>query len=349
MTSRARIALVGLGRMGQIHAGNLAARCPTAELACVVDADPAVAERVGTRLGVAWTTSVDEVLGADDVAAVAVATPTGTHAELIARAAHAGKHVFCEKPVSLDRAETVKALDAVREAGTTLQVGFHRRFDPDWLAVQQRIAAGDLGRPYLFRTSLRDMRSPNVEFLAGSGGFFVDVTIHDLDVARWLVGEVVEISAHGAALSDPAFEGIGDVDTAVVVLRFENGALGVIDGSRCAGYGYECSTEIMGSLATARVDNPPPHNYEWLTPGLASHELPRDFEQRYPHAYADELEAFATCVRDDTPPRVSGRDALAAFDLATAADASWRHGSRVALQPRRDPDGILYEIGDPSV
>jgi predicted dehydrogenase len=129
-----------------------------------------------------------------------------------------------------------------------------------------------------------------------------------------------------------------------VVLHFENGAIGVIDGSRCAGYGYECSTELMGSTATARIDNPHAVNYEWRTPGWAAHELPRDFEQRYPTAYAAELEAFAACVRDDTPPLVTGRDALAAFDLASAAEASWRSGLPVSLRPVQDELGVSYEV-----
>jgi myo-inositol 2-dehydrogenase/D-chiro-inositol 1-dehydrogenase len=340
--------LIGLGRMGQIHATALSSRCPSAELACVVDADGKRAADVAARCAVPWSSSVDGLLEDPTVPAVVLATPTATHADLVVRAARAGKHVFCEKPLSLQRSATLSALEAVETAGVKLQVGFHRRFDPDWAAVHDRIVAGELGRPYLFRTSLRDMRAPRVEYLAGSGGFFLDVTIHDLDVARWLVGEIVQISAHGVGLSDPGFAEIGDVDTAVVVLHFENGALGVIDNSRSAGYGYECSTEIMGSSATARIDNPRARNYEWRTPGWAAHELPRDFEQRYPTAYALELEAFATCVRDDSAPRVTGRDALAAFELASAADASWRAGLPVALRALREPAGVRYEYDEPA-
>ena len=183
-----------------------------------------------------------------------------------------------------------------------------------------------------FRTSLRDMTPPDPNFLSGSGGFFVDVTVHDLDVARWLVGEVVEVTAHGAA-SDPAFAALGDIDTAVCVLRFANGALGVIDNSRSARYGYECSTEVMGTQATVRVEAPRP--LEWRTPGQATYPLARDFEERYPAAYAAELDAFARCVLDGTPPRVTGRDALAAFDLAIAATESWRTGTTgVSVPPR---------------
>ena len=181
-------------------------------------------------------------------------------------------------------------------------------------------------------------------FLAGAGGFFVDVTIHDLDTARWMVGEIVEVTAHGAALSDPGFADIGDIDTAVVVLRFASGALGVIDDSRAAGYGYECSTEVMGRNATVRIDHPQYRNYEWRTPGSASHGLPRDFEERFPEAYVAELESFARCVRDGEPPRVTAHDALAAFDLARAAEESWRRGRTVMVEPQRAGADVIYTV-----
>jgi predicted dehydrogenase len=339
VTRRLEVGLAGLGRMGRIHATNLATRCASARLACIHDADPVVAAAVAERLDVPWTASFDELLDASD--AVAIATNTGSHAALTAAAAAAGRHVFCEKPISLDRAESVAAIDAVDRAGVVFQVGFHRRFDPDWVAVTERIRAGELGEVTLFRTSLRDMTPPEPAYLTGSGGFFVDVTVHDLDVARWMVGEVVEVTAHGSA-SDPAFAAIGDIDTAVVVLRFASGALGVIDNSRAARYGYECSTEVMGSRATARIDAPHRRGYEWRTPGLASHDLPRDFEERYPHAYAAELESFARCVLDGGTPGVTGLDALAAFDLARAAEESWRTGRTVALDLRSTGAGIVY-------
>jgi myo-inositol 2-dehydrogenase/D-chiro-inositol 1-dehydrogenase len=344
MTRKVRIGLAGLGRMGQIHAANLASRCTKAQLAGVFDANADVARDVSDRYDVPWAKSYDDLLADGTIDAVAIATPTGTHADLTVRAARAGKHIFCEKPISLDRATTVATIDAVRSTGVKFQVGFHRRFDPDWVAAVDRMRTGELGDVYLFRTSLRDMKPPKVEFLAGSGGFFVDVTIHDLDTARWMVGEVVEVSAHGTALADPGFAEIGDIDTAVVVLRFENGALGVIDNSRAAGYGYECSTEVMGRNATVRVDHPQYRHYEWRTPGTASIGLARDFEQRYPWAYAEELDAFAGCVADDTPPRVTGQDALAAFDLARAADYAWRTGQPVKVMPRRTADGVSYDV-----
>jgi myo-inositol 2-dehydrogenase/D-chiro-inositol 1-dehydrogenase len=303
---------------------------------------------MGERFEVPWVKSYEEILTDGCVDAVAIATPTQTHAELSTRAARAGKHIFCEKPISLDRRATVRTIETVRAAGVRFQAGFHRRFDPDWAAAVDRIRAGELGDIYLFRTSLRDMAPPKVEFLAGSGGFFVDVTIHDLDTARWMVGEIAEVSAHGTALSDPGFAEIGDIDTAVVVLRFENGALGVIDNSRAAGYGYECSTEVMGRNAAVRIDHPQYRHYEWRTPGWASHGLVRDFEQRYPWAYAEELESFARCVRDGLPPAVTAYDALAAFDLASAADQSWRSGRAVKVKSQRTSAGVIYEVGPQS-
>jgi inositol 2-dehydrogenase len=344
MTRKVRIGFAGLGRMGRIHVANLASRCASAQLACVFDANSEVAREVGEAVEVPWAKSYDDILADDTIEAVAIATPTGTHAELSVRAAQAGKHVFCEKPISLDRQTTLETIDAVGATGVKFQIGFHRRFDPDWVAAVERMQAGELGDVYLFRTSLRDMKPPKVEFLAGSGGFFVDVTVHDLDVARWMVGEIMEVSAHGTALSDPGFAEIGDIDTAVVVVRFENGALGIIDNSRAAGYGYECSTEVMGSKATVRIDHPQYRHYEWRTPGVACYGLARDFEQRYPWAYVEELEAFARCVRDDVPPRVTGLDALAAFDLASAADRAWRAGRPVRVRPERTDGGVRYQV-----
>jgi myo-inositol 2-dehydrogenase/D-chiro-inositol 1-dehydrogenase len=188
------------------------------------------------------------------------------------------------------------------------------------------------------------MKPPPVEFLAGSGGFFVDMTIHDLDTARWMVGEVVEVAAYGTAIADPAIGEIGDIDTALVVLRFESGALGVIDNSRAAGYGYECSTEVMGRSATVRIDRPQHRHYQWLTPDGATYGINRDFEERYPLAYTEEMEAFARCVRDGTAPAVTGLDALAAFDLATAADLAWRTGRAVPVAPERRDGGVVYSF-----
>lgn len=341
---RVRMGIAGLGRMGRFHADNLARHVPSAELVRVVDASEELARATGEALGVPWATDVEALLKDPEVEAVAIVTPTPTHAELIERAAAAGKHVFCEKPISLDEASTLRAIEAAASAGIKLQVGFHRRFDPDWAAARERIAGGELGEVYLFRTSLRDMTSPPATFLQASGGFFVDVTIHDLDTARWMVGEIVEVSAFGAALTDPSFAELGDIDNAVVVVRFENGALGVIDNSRQAGYGYECSTEVMGSLATVRVGTHRRVHNEWLTPGAATRDHVRGFVERYPDAYRLELEHFARCVRRDEPVRVTAEDSLAAFVLSTAAQRSFETGRRVEVRPERRGGEFRYSL-----
>lgn len=338
-----RVGLAGLGRIGHLHGENLAGRTPATELVRVIDIDEANARAVGEQLGVEWSTSYDDLLDDPDLEGVVIATPTPLHASMVEKAAAAGKHIFCEKPISFELESTLAAVEATRAAGVALQVGFHRRFDPDWVAAASRIQGGELGDVYLFRTSLRDMRPPPMSYVRASGGFFVDVTIHDLDSARWLVGEIEEVSAFGAALSDPSFAELEDVDNAIVALRFANGALGVIDGSRVAGYGYECSTEVIGSRATVRVGNHRRLNDVWLTPGKASIDWVADFTERFRDAYLLELEEFAAAIREQRQPSVTGEDGLAAFVLARACERSLRERRAVALRHEERLGGVMYE------
>ena len=344
-SGRRRIGLgvVGLGRIGLLHAEHSAGPLASAKLVRVVDADEALAREAGDRLGTSWSTSFEDLLGDVNVEGVVIATPTQLHAEMVERAAAAGKHVFCEKPISLDLSSTLRALEAARTAGVVFQVGFHRRFDPDWTAAAARIHAGQLGEIFFFRTTLRDRQPPAAEYIRTSGGFFVDVTIHDLDTARWLVGEIEEVTAFGAALSDPTFAELDDVDNAVVALRFASGALGVIDESRVAGYGYECSTEVMGSRATVRIGQHRRVNNVWLTPGSAAVDWVTDFAERYAKAYALELEDFAAAIRDGRPPTVTGDDGLAAFVLAQACDRSHRERRTIRFLPDNRGGYVLDE------
>jgi inositol 2-dehydrogenase len=341
---RVGLGVAGLGRIGSLHAANVAGRIPLADLVHVTDVDAGRARATGERLGVEWSTAYEDLLRDDAVEAVVLATPTPLHAEMVEQAAAAGKHVFCEKPISLELPPTLRAIEAAREAGIKLHVGFHRRFDPDWAAATARIRAGELGDVYLFRTSLRDMRPPAFDYIASSGGLFADVTIHDLDTARWMVGEIEEVSAFGAALSDGAFAEVGDVDNAVVVLRFASGALGAIDNSRAAGYGYECSTEVIGSRATVRIGHHRRFHNEWLTPGTASVDWVADFTERFPQAYLLGLEDFVGAVRDGRPASITGEDALAAFVLAQACARSLREGHPVRLSWEEQEAGVLYEL-----
>jgi len=344
MARRVCLGLAGLGRMGRFHAENLATRIGSVELVRVVDVEEEIARATGERLGVAWSTRFEDVLEDPVIEGVVIVTPTPLHAVMIGQAAAAGKQIFCEKPIAFDYDRTVAAIEAARRAGVRLQIGFHRRFDPDWATATQRIRAGELGDVYILRTSLRDMRPPSIDYIRSSGGFFLDVSIHDFDTARWMVGEIDEVTAFGAALSDPAFREVGDIDNALIVLRFANGALGVIDNSRVAGYGYECSTEVMGSRATVRVGDHRRRQVRWLTPEKQTEDHVTDFIERYPDAYRLELEDFGAAILDDRPVAVTGSDALAALALCQAADRSFRERRSVRVRHHEQDGEIRYEL-----
>jgi predicted dehydrogenase len=277
--------------------------------------------------------------------AVIIASPTHLHTEMVEVAAAAGKHILCEKPISHDLGPTYDAIEAVRTAGVKLQVGFHRRFDPDYRAAREKISAGHIGEVYLFRTTLRDMHSPGFDYIMGSVGFFADVAVHDFDAARWLGGEISEVTAVGAALSDPGFEEVADVDNAVITLRFASGALGVIDNSRVAGYGYECSSEILGHRGTLRMDNHQRVAVETLTPGRSCRSRVSDFVERFADAFREEMEHFIRAVRGEVEARPSGADAAATV-LALAAERSHREGRTVRLKRETRAGEIFYEEAD---
>lgn len=348
MDETVRVGLVGLGRMGRFHAANLAGRIPGARLVRMVDADENVAHEQAVTLpgDVEWSPRYEDLLEDPEVEAVVIASPTPLHADMAEAAAAAGKHVFCEKPVSLELERTLQVKETVKEAGVKMQVGFHRRFDPDYRAAREKISAGHIGEVYLFRTSLRDMRSPGFDYIKDSGGFFVDVTVHDFDAARWLVGEISEVTATGAALSDPGFEEAGDIDNAIITLRFANGALGVIDNSRVAGYGYECSSEILGHRGTLRIDNHQRVAVETLIPGRVCKDHVSDFIERFADAYREELEHFVRAVRDEEVPGPGGADAAAATVLARAADRSYQERRTIRLKRETRDGEVFYEEAD---
>lgn len=343
MARRTGLGQVGLGQLGRLHADNIARRIASAELVRVVDTRETVARAVGSDLEVDWSTSYDDLLSDSAIEGIVIATPPISHADLIVQAAAAGKHVFTEKPIALDQAETVRAIEATTTAGVVLQVGFHRRFDPDWAAARARIVSGELGDVYFFRTSQRDMWTPpDVDFLSACGSMFVDGNSHDFDLARWMVGEIDEVTTLGASLSHPIWGEVGDVDNAVMTLRFACGALGVIDTSRVAGYGYEASTEVVGSRASVRVDHHRRVHLEWLTEGSASFDYVADYRERFAVAYVLELEAFAKAIRHGEPSPVSGSDALAVFVLTKAAEHSLATGRSVQMEHQASDDGVAY-------
>jgi predicted dehydrogenase len=294
---RARLAVIGLGRMGRLHAANLAGRVASASLAGVADPVEPLARGAGERHGVPWWTSAEEALEAAD--GVVIAAPTALHGELVALAADAGRHVFCEKPLGFDSASARAAADA---GGALLQVGFQRRFDPDWTALEEALDAGELGALRLFRCSHRDAFPPGDDL----GALFADMAVHDLDAARWLGGEVAEAVALARG-------GAG----AAVALRFESGALGAIDVSRDARYGFECSAEVVGSRATMRIGYGHRRGgAELLRDGRASAWVPVDHAERHGAAYVAELDHFGEVVLGRRAAHPTGADAVAALELA---------------------------------
>ncbi|HEX6130760.1 MAG TPA: inositol 2-dehydrogenase, partial [Actinomycetota bacterium] len=295
-------------------------------------AHPEAARRAGDELAVPVAGSVDELLG-PDVDAVAICTSTDTHADLVVAAAAAGKAIFCEKPVSLDLAEVDRALAAVEAAGVPFQIGFNRRFDPGHQSVADAVAAGAVGDPHLVRISSRDPAPPPAGYIATSGGIFLDMTIHDFDMARYVVGsEVVEVFARGSVRIDDAFADADDVDTAVVTLVHANGCLTTIDNSRQAVYGYDQRVEVFGPAGMATSENPLAHAAIIRTrDGMRGATLPYFYLERYIPSYLREWEAFIGAVASGDPPPVGAADARAPLVIGLAAWESLREGRPVTL------------------
>ena len=304
-----RIGVIGTGRIGRMHAQLLAREVDGATVPAVADAVPAVAERVAADLGAAAAT-IDEVLDSPDVDAVAICTSTDTHVDLVVRAAQAGKAIFCEKPVSLDLAQVDRALAAVASAGVPFMVGFNRRFDPGHASVRTAVRSGQIGELHVLRITSRDPSPPPPAYVAVSGGIFLDMTIHDFDMARHVVGsEVVEVFARGAVRVDPRIGEAGDVDTAVVVLTHEDGTITTIDNSRQAVYGYDQRVEAFGSAGHGGVGQPGPAR---RVGAHGDRRRPRSrcpwfFLERYVESYRQEWAAFVTYLRDGGPSPVDPR------------------------------------------
>ena len=327
-----RVGVIGVGRIGRMHAELLERRVERTTVTAVADAHEPTAAAVAAELGLR-AAGVDELLAAPDIDAVAICTSTDTHADLIVAAARAGKAIFCEKPVSLDLAELDRALAAVDAAGVPFQIGFNRRFDPAHQAVRDAVAAGEIGEPQLVRISSRDPAPPPLEYVRVSGGIFLDMTIHDFDMARYVAGsEIVEVFARGAVNLESGFADAGDVDTAVVTLVHENGCLTAIDNSRRAVYGYDQRVEVFGSAGMAASENPMAHTAVVRTAGGTSlPTLPHFYLERYVPSYVREWEAFVAAIESGRTPPVSLADARAPLVIGLAAWRSLREGRPVEI------------------
>ena len=263
-----------------------------------------------------------------EIDAILIGSPSSEHAPQLIECAEAGKHIFCEKPIALNPEIIRNALAEVDKSGVKLQVGFNRRFDPNFSAVQHQVASGALGDPHIIRITSRDPAPPPAEYVAGSGGMFLDMTIHDFDMVRFLSGsEVTEVHAYGAVLVDPEIGKAGDIDTAVISLKFTNGALGIIENSRKAVYGYDQRVEIFGSKGAAMADNNTPTSMVVFNESGTIRDKPLYFFlERYEEAFVAEMQAFVNAIREDKPTTVSGNDGLAPVLIALAAQESLKSG-----------------------
>ena len=328
-----RIVVLGTGRIGKMHAELIARQVPGAELAGVFDVVSASAQAVGDELGVTVASTLDEAL-AIDADAVAICTSTDTHIDVMVAAAEAGRAVFCEKPLSLDLAEVDRGLAAVDAAGVSLQVGFNRRFDPSHKAVADAVSHGAVGDVNICTITSRDPGPPPIAYIKVSGGIFNDMTIHDFDMARYVTGsDVVEVFAKGAVRVDPEIGEAGDVDTAVVLLTHENGALTTINNSRKAVYGYDQRVEVFGSGGMAQSDNFHQFNSQIATDaGFRRPPLEDFFLERYTRSYIDQWVAFVDVVANGAPSPVTGADGRAPLAIGIAALRSKNEGRPIPVE-----------------
>lgn len=329
-----RLGVIGTGRIGKVHIATLVQSVPKAEVVAIADININGAREVAKDFGISTVYSnYMDVINNPEVEAVVICSPTNTHAQYVIAAAKAGKHIFCEKPVDLSLEVIRGALDAVNKAGVKMMVGFNRRFDPNFYKIKQLVTEGKIGEPHILKITSRDPAPPPAEYSAVSGGMFMDMTIHDFDMARYIVGsEVTEVYTKAAVLVDPEIGKAGDVDTAIIILTFANGALGVIDNSRKAVYGYDQRVEIFGSKGMACADNNYPENHRYFASDGVHGSLPLNFfMERYLEAYANEMKIFCESVINNLPLPVSGNDGLMSVAIAMAAKKSYLENRPVEL------------------
>lgn len=330
-----RVAVLGLGRLGLFHASNMMNKVKGADLVLVCDPLAEHAEMVAEQLGVKrWTSDPEEVFADQDVDAVVIVTPTSTHADMITKAARSGKQIFVEKPLTSTVAEAEKVIKVVEETGVVCQVGFMRRYDPGFHDARERIEAGEIGKPIYFKGFSRDSGSPPASFIKNSGGIFLDCSIHDYDMARYLMGsEISSVSGHGRILINSFMEEYGDVDQAITYLEFENGGAGDVEASRTSPYGHDIRAEIIGTEGAIFVGSLRNSDVTVQSSTGSNHEIVPNFQTRFREAYILELEQFIKCVKGDEEPRVTSLDSKINMQVALAATESFKNnGERIYMK-----------------
>lgn len=319
------IGIIGAGRIGKVHMQSITYNVPSAKVLGITDVFKDGLQELADKYGIPKVyNDYKEMLADEEIDAVLVCSSTDTHADISIEAAEAGKHIFCEKPVDLTPEKVKAVIAAVEKAGVKLQVGFNRRFDHNFAHVRSLINEGKVGNLELIKITSRDPEPPSAEYAAVSGGMFLDMTIHDFDMARFLAGsDVTEVYVNATCLVDPAIGEAGDVDTAIINLKFANGALGVIDNSRRAAYGYDQRIEVFGSLGAAMAANDTPTNVTVMnTDGVTTDKPLYFFLERYMQSFRDEMIQFVDAVQNDKATPTTGLDGLNSILVALAAKKS---------------------------
>ena len=329
-----RVGVIGAGRIGKIHAENLATRVPGAVVAAIADPNVAAAKELAEKLRVeAYYEDYLKIIEDKTIDAVAICSSTDTHAKFMTEAAEAGKHIFCEKPIDHTLEKIDRALAAVSKAGVKCQIGFNRRFDPNFKKVRQMVLDGKVGDVHILRITSRDPSAPPVSYVKVSGGMYLDMTIHDFDMARYLSGsEVVEVYAAGGVMVDPEIGKAGDIDTAIITLKFANGAIGTIDNSRQAVYGYDQRVEVFGSKGMVAVANNTPNSSVYSNAdGVVSEKPLYFFLERYMDSFIAEMQDFIAAIQNNQPTPVTALDGRKPILIALAANKSMRENRPVKL------------------
>ncbi len=330
-----QLGLIGAGRIGRFHAETIKSNIDFAEIRSVADIFSENIKDWAETLGIRNVyKDTKEILDDKEIDAVLICSSTDTHSQLIIDSAKAGKHIFCEKPIDFDLNRIYKALNEVEKANVKLQIGFQRRFDPSFKRAHDIIRAGKIGEPHILKITSRDPAPPPINYIKVSGGIFLDMTIHDFDMARFLIGsEVIEVFAAGDVRVDPEIGKAGDIDTAVVTLKFANGTIGVIDNSRKAVYGYDQRAEVFGSKGSVAVDNYHLTNTVLSNEeGITGDNLKNFFMDRYKDAYVAEIKAFCDSILNDTEPLVTGKDGLEPIIIGLAAKKSLIEGKPIEIE-----------------
>ncbi len=322
--NRIKVVVAGLGRIGKIHLKNLCRNFPEIEVVAVMDVfeeSKSIAEEYNIPV---FVRDFDDLLAVEGVEAVVICSPTDTHADYVVKAAKAGKHIFCEKPLDLSLERVQEVLAIVKECGVKLMLGFNRRFDPEFKKVRELVTNDAIGEPQIIKITSRDPGPPPVSYIKVSGGMFLDMTIHDFDMARYISGkQVKEVFAKGAVMVDPEIGKAGDIDTAIITLTFEDDTMAVIDNCREAVYGYDQRLEVFGSKGMAQAENNFPNNHKLYTESGVSGDLPLHFFlERYDASYNQEVREFVDALVSNGEMPVDGDDGLQSIAIGLAAKKS---------------------------